>query len=142
MPRIAVVNMAVGFFLLCFAAMGGSFIAFDMTEGYLKDPEILASWQLALQKSSHGHTNLFAIVHVVMGLTMPYSLWSNRTKVWQTWGLAAGSFAMGPMMLVRAAAGPTSSLDPIGLVIGAGLSLSFAALGCHLLGLMRKVLEK
>ena len=142
MSRLAIFNMALGFFLLCFSAMGGSFIAFDLTEGYLKDPEILTSWQLALQKSSHGHTNLFAMIHILMGLTLSYSVLSQKVKILQTWFLAAGSVAMGPLMLMRAAAGPSSSFDLIGLSIGGGLSLSFAALALHFFGLAGKLMEK
>ena len=44
--------------------------------------------------------------------------------------------AMGPLMLMRAAAGPSSSFDLIGLSIGGGLSLSFVALALHFFGIL------
>lgn len=142
MPRLSILNMAIGFLVLFLAACIGSFIAFDMTEGYLRDPEILSSWQLALQKSSHGHSNLFGILHILFGLTLPYSKLSLNLRKWQTLGLFSGTLAMGPGMLWRAQLGPSESVDLASILVGGGLSLALLTLASHFFGLIYKLLEK
>src|SRR4051812_12910773 len=122
MPRLGVLNMMIGFLVLSIAAAAGPFLATDITAGYLHDKALLETWSLLLQKSSHGHTNLFGTLHVLFGLTLPYSALGNRVKKLQTIGLALGSLGMGPVLLVRAALGPTAGLDPTEIVIGTFLS--------------------
>ena len=131
MPRLGLVNMALGFLVLFFAACGGAFVAFDMTEAYLRNTEQLHSWQNVLLSSAHGHTNLFGMLHILFGLTLPYSPLPSRWKVAQTLGLFAGVIAMGPLMMVRSAWGPSESLEGIGLVIGIFLSAALLTLASH-----------
>ena len=142
MPRLAVANMAIGFFVLFFAAAAGAFLASDITAGYLRDKAILDSWTLALSKSSHGHTNLFALTHVAFGLTMPYSTLSPRVKLWQTIGFAAGTVGMGPGMLVRAYIAPAAGLDAAQIVVGLLLSCALAAFFTHGYGLAAKAARR
>jgi hypothetical protein len=142
MPRLALVNMLLGFAALFLAAAAGSFIATTMTEGYLRDKAILDEWSLLLQRSAHGHTNLFGMLHVCFGLTMPYSALGARLKKLQTVGLAAGTVAMGPLMLWRAAAGPVEGLDASSAVIGVCLSAALAAIGSHAFGLGLKLARR
>ncbi len=131
MPRLGILNFVIGFGVIFLAACAGSFIAFDMTEGFLSDPKILTSWQLALLKSSHGHSNLFGILHILYGLTLVYSPIPPKYKVLQTVGFTLGTLAMGPGMMARAYGGPSESLDVIGAMIGIGLSGAFLALISH-----------
>ena len=138
MARLAILNMFIGFCIVAVAAAGGPFIATILTEGYLRDEKILTDWLLTLQMSAHGHTNLFGMLHIIFGLTLPYSIWSGRTKKWQTVGIAAGAVAMGPVMLVRAWLGPSESMDPTEIAIGALLSLSLLAISSHAVGLGAK----
>lgn len=139
MPRLGLLNMVIGFFTLFVAACAGAFISFDMTQFFLKDPAQLDSWQLTLMKSAHGHTNLFGILHIVFGLTLPYSPFPSKIKIAQTCGFFAGVLSMGPLMMIRAYLGPTDSLEGIGLLIGAGLSLALLALSSHAAGLLFKL---
>ncbi|RZA13013.1 MAG: hypothetical protein EOP10_30445 [Proteobacteria bacterium] len=131
MPRISLLNMAIGFSVLFLAACAGAFVSFDMTEAFLKDTTQLHNWQATLLASAHGHTNLFAMLHILLGLTFPYSSLSNRIKAWQTGGLFAGVIAMGPLMMIRASYGPSASLEGMGLLIGALLSLALLTLASH-----------
>ncbi|MFW7380166.1 MAG: hypothetical protein ACOH5I_15235 [Oligoflexus sp.] len=135
MNRIGVYNMLIGFVVLFLAAAGGAFIASDLTTGFLRDPEILSSWQTTLLTSAHGHTNLFAMIHILFGLSLPYSKLPLKVKHWQTFGLLAGTIAMGPGMMYRAFKGPTETLDISGLLVGLGLSAALITLISHSAGL-------
>ena len=138
MSRLAVLNMLIGFIVLSLIAAAGSFIATDMTEAFLNDKEILFTWETMLLRSAHGHTNLFAVLHICFGLTMSYSTLSIRIKKLQTWGLFLGTFAMGPLMFWRAKVGPVSDVDATELLIGLFLSCALVALVSHSYGLAMK----
>jgi hypothetical protein len=142
MPRIAILNMIIGFAVLFVAAAAGAFIANDLTEAFLKDMELLNSWNAVLSRSAHGHTNLFAILHVCFGLTIPYSVLSNKIKKIQTLGLFLGTFAMGPLMIARSTLPPSQGFDPLAISIGVFLSCSLAMLFSHAYGLTGKLLQR
>jgi hypothetical protein len=142
MPRLALFNLTFGFCVLFLAASAGAFIADDLTTAYLKDRAMLETWAMTLTKSAHGHTNLFALIHIAFGLTMAYSALPARIKLLQTIGLGLGTLAMAVLMLVRARLGPTEDLDVVGIVIGVLLSCALAALASHAAGLAAKLLKR
>jgi hypothetical protein len=142
MPRLAILNMLIGFAVLTLAASAGAFIALDTTDAFLKDKAILDSWQMILQRSSHGHTNLFGLLHIAFGLTLPYSAWSLGVKKWQTVGLFLGTVAMGPVMIARSFMGPTSTLDGPEILMGVLLSAAFLTLLSHSAGLAKKLFSR
>ncbi len=142
MPRIAILNMVIGFAVLFIAAAAGAFIANDLTEAFLKDMELLNNWSAVLSRSAHGHTNLFAMLHICFGLTIPYSVLSIRIKKIQTVGLFLGTFAMGPLMIARSTMPPTEGFDPLAVLIGVCLSCSLAMLFSHAYGLTGKLLQR
>ncbi len=142
MSRLSILNMALGFLVLFLAACGGAFVSFDITQAYLHDTTQLQTWQMDLMKSAHGHSNLFGLLHVALGLTLPYSPLALRWKKWQTLGLFAGVLAMGPGMMIRAFGGPSESFDTVGLSIGLGLSLALACLGTHAAALFYRLLRR
>jgi hypothetical protein len=141
-PRLGLLNMTIGFALIFLAAALGPFVATEITSGYLRDKALLETWRLLLQKSSHGHTNLFGMLHVAFGLTLPYSALSGRLKKLQTVGLVLGSCAMGPVLLVRAALGPVDGIDLTEIVAGAFLSCALAAIALHAYGLALKTFRR
>ncbi len=141
MSRLSILNMAIGFIVIFFAACAGAFVSFDMTQAFLKDPSLLHSWQTTLLASAHGHSNLFGLLHIGLGLTFPYSPLPLKFKAWQTAGLFAGVVAMGPLMMVRASYGASDSLEGIGLVIGAFLSLSLLTLASHAAALVYRFVK-
>ncbi|MGE0173812.1 MAG: hypothetical protein AB7T49_13530 [Oligoflexales bacterium] len=141
MPKIGVLNMCIGFCLIFFAAMGGVFNAFNLTEAFLQDPSQIGSWEMTLLNSAHGHTTLMGTVHILFGLTLVYSRLGLRFKKLQTTGLCFGSIAMGPMMMIRGMLGPTHSTDPNGIVMGFCLALWSIAVITHAYGLLRKFLR-
>jgi hypothetical protein len=142
MPRVAILNMVIGFAVLFVAAAAGAFIANDLSEAFLRDRELLNSWNAVLSRSAHGHTNLFAILHICFGLTIPYSVLSSRIKKFQTIGLFLGTFAMGPLMIVRASMAPSEGFDPVAILIGIFLSCALAMLFSHAYGLTGKLLQR
>jgi len=142
MPRLGIINMMMGFGVLTLAAAAGAFVANDITIGYLRDEQVLSSWELLLFRSSHGHTNLFGLLHVALGLTLPYSVLSPKLKVWQTIGLFLGVIAMGPGMILRAKMGPVSGLDITEVLVGVLLSCALLAIGSHCFGLAGKVYRR
>lgn len=141
MQRLGILNMALGFFVLFFAASAGAFVSFDMTEAFLRNPSQLHSWQQTLQSSAHGHTNLFGLLHIVFGLTLAYSPLKSKWKALQTLGLFCGVIAMGPLMMIRSAWGPSESLEGIGLVIGLFLSASLLVLASHSAALLYRFVK-
>jgi hypothetical protein len=139
MPRIALVNMIAGFFLLTFAGASGAFLATDITYGYISDPALLASWRHLLQRSAHGHTNLFGMIHILFGLTLMYSRLTDFQKALQTIGLGLASASMCIGMFIKSYAPATIGVGVFDIVIGAGLSAGLLALASHGVGLALRV---
>ena len=142
MAKLSIYNMAFGFWLLFLAAAGGAFIATDLTAGYVAESGIRETWAMMLTKSAHGHTNLFAILHITFGLTLPYSTVSLKWKVAQTVGLICGSLAMGIGLLIRASKPPSNETDLIGIFVGLLLSAALAAIFTHATGLTAKAIRR
>jgi hypothetical protein len=139
MPKIAIFNMAIGFLIIFFMAAAGTFLAYDITQGFLKDHVILESWQHMMSRSAHGHGNLFGIIHIAFGLTLPYSVFSLRFKRLQTFGLLLGSFAMGFLLHLKGMSGPTEAIDILNVVIGVCLSLWLISIASHCYALFSKL---
>jgi len=138
MPKLGIVNMILGFAVIAFAAATGALLATDITDAFLNHPERLQTWQLTLQRSAHGHANLFGILHVLFGLTLPWSKLSNRIKTMQTIGLFLGVLAVGPLMYFRSFSAPVLPPDAIGLVTGGFLVMALLAVSSHSFGLALK----
>lgn len=141
MQRLGILNMAIGFMVLFLAAAAGAFVSFDMTQAFLHDTKQLYTWEATLLQSSHGHTNLFGMLHILLGLTLPYSPFAPRWKLLQTAGLLAGVLAMGPLLMLRAYGGISDSFDALGIAIGCGLSAALASIGSHMAALFYKLLR-
>lgn len=142
MPRLGLANMTFGFAIMFLAASAGPFLATELTSGYLRDKALLGTWMSTLQTSAHGHTTLFALLHVALGLTLPYSSFSTRMKTAQSIGLGLGTIAMGTVMLVRAVLGPVDGVDLTEVVMGVMLSCALAAIGTHAAGLGAKLMRR
>lgn len=141
MPRLALLNITLGFFLLSVAACGGIFLSFYSTNAFLFDKSLMGTWLYHLARSAHTHTSQFGILHIAFGLSLAYSPWSQRFKQLQTLLLAMGSLAMSLLLLLRAYQGPRSSFDFVGLLIGAGAMGALATLLSHCYGLIYKLLR-
>ena len=138
MSRIGIANLTWGFFMIFTAACGGVFVALRASEVFISG-YVPPTWESVLHASSHGHTSLFGMIHILFGLTIPYAAAGYRENLMKTIGLLAGSFAMGPLMLVRASLGPTLSTELNGILIGAALSCALLAIFYHVIGLARKL---
>lgn len=140
MSRLAILNMIIGFLAIFVAALGGFFVSFSTTEAYLHNPSDLGSWELTLLGSAHGHTNLFGMLHILFGLTMPYSTQSPAVKNAQTIGFVLGTCAMSGLMVLRSATMPTDQMvDALGALIGVCLMATTVALALHIYGLTLKL---
>ena len=141
MPRIALLNMALGFLAVFLAACGGVFVANDATNAFLHHPQELQGWQFTLMASAHGHTNLFGMLHILFGLTLPYSGFKGKTHVWQSVGLGLGTLGMSVLMVLRSFVMPSATSDPLGIVLGIMLGAALVAIGSHTAGLLQKLLR-
>ncbi len=141
MSKVAIANMAWGFVVILIAALGGVINAFDLTDAHLKGAALVSTWQIQLLQSAHGHSNLFGMLHILFGLTIPYSRYSSKITKWQSLGLLGGTVAMGPLLIVRAMEGPTASTDPVGIIMGILLTGAMVSLGSHGLGLTMRALR-
>ena len=138
MPRLAILNMIIGFIIVLFSASAGAFVALEMTQSFLNEPDQINGWFLTLSRSAHGHFNLFGYLHILFGLSLNYSLLSPRAKAVQTEALSLGSIAMGPLMILRAFEEPSMSPTPLAITVGLFLSVALLAIGAHVLGLALK----
>lgn len=132
-------NILLGFVAIFLAMCGGFFVAFHAENAFIHDPSSLTSWPYTLLKSAHGHLTLFGTLHICMGLTMPYSGLSAKTKVVQSIGLFLGTVAMGGLMSLRALLGPQTPIDSLGLITGVFLSLATLSIVAHMFGLLLKM---
>jgi hypothetical protein len=139
MQKISLVNLIIGFSALFLAMCGGFFISYDAEKAFLYDKTLLASWQYTLLKSAHGHLTLFGVLHVLFGLTLPYSQLGLSSKKLQTLGLFLGSCAMGILMLIRAYYGPKAQFDFSAIFIGTFLSAATLSIAIHIYGLILKL---
>jgi hypothetical protein len=141
MPRIAILNCAIGFFLLSLALCGGIFLSFASTQAFLFDKSLLTSWWFTLARSAHTHASQCGLLHIAFGLSLPYSPWGRRVKTLQTLLLAMGSVAMSLLLLLRAYQGESGSFSMLGLLIGGGIMAALATLASHCYGLVYKLLR-
>ena len=139
MPLIGLVNISLGFFSLVVSGFAGVFLATQSADAFLSDSSVLQGWQHTLQASAHGHTSLFGMIQILFGLTLPYARMSRKIQIIQTLGLSGGVFAMSFLMILRAFAGPSSSYDLLGMVIGLCLSSFFLAIMSHWFGLTSRI---
>ena len=139
MPVVGLVNISLGFFSLVISGFAGVFLATQSADAFLSDSSVLQSWQHTLQASAHGHTSLFGLIQVVVGLTLPYARMPHKVQVLQTIGLSGGVFAMSVLMMMRAFAGPSSSYDVLGVIIGLCMSGFFLAIMSHWFGITSRI---
>ena len=137
MSRLSLINFVIGFTVILIASSAGAFIGLEMTQNEIaKIPE---SWGLVLRRSAHGHFNLFGLIHILFGLTLPYSNVSTIIKKWQSIGLFLGTLSMGPGMIYRSTLPPTDDFDLATWIVSLGLSCYLLAMTIHILGLLLKI---
>jgi hypothetical protein len=139
MSKISLVNMLLGFVFIFLSASAGFFLSEEFTRAHVMGGTDLNSWWLQLSASAHGHTNLFGIVHIMLGLTFPYSFKNTKIKVIQTIGMTLGSIAMSFLLYYRAGQTPSLEYDLIGILIGVGLTGTLVAIGLQILGISLKL---
>lgn len=139
MPRIAQWNLFFGFLIICLAAAAGALVANDMSNEFINSIESGRSpsrdWMATLQGSAHGHSNLFGMLHITLGLTMPHVRQSHRSRLLITLGLTLGTIAMGPLMIWRSFLPPVRHLESNGILIAIFLCLALISLTIHTAGL-------
>lgn len=138
MPRLALINMVVGFVIIFLSASFGTFIVVEMQEMFRSAPHLINDWYMTLLQSAHGHSSLFGMIHVLFGLTLPYSRLSTTLKIYQTLALLAGSLAMGPLLALRATS-PAASDGVVVVVSGLLLALFLFAIIFHAFGIYLRI---
>ncbi len=141
MSKVAICNMLVGFIVLFLAMCAGAFVATAADEAFLQQKELLFSWAYVLQKSAHGHLSLFGYLHILFGLSIPYSRHSQQVKVWQSGGIFLGTFAMSILMILRSWQGVPSAegIDYLGALIGICLVAAMLSVLVHIHGLWCRI---
>ncbi len=139
MPQISLLNMAFGFFVIFVAACLGTFLVNDITQAQVVGSHWDQSWQALLYRSAHGHTNLFGMLHILLGITFPYSALSPRMKVFQTIGLFLGTIAMSFLLFLKSFLPPRLEVDVLSCFIGVFLSLALVAIGMQFVGLLLRI---
>lgn len=145
MPRTAIFNFMFGFGLLFLGMCAGFFVVNDAEQAFMqsRQEQWLLSWTYTLLKSAHGHLSSFALMHILFGLTLPYSRLSQKIFIGQTLGLCLGSFAMGALLPLRALLTQSpSGMDWLGLGLGLCLSLCTLSVATHIYGLGLKFFER
>lgn len=137
MSRLALINMVIGFTIIFLSASFGTFIVVELEELFRSAPHLVNDWYMTLLQSSHGHSSLLGMIHILFGLTIPYSRLSETLKFYQTLALIAGSLAMGPILVLRA----TAVINDSFLVVISGLLLALFlfAIIFHAFGIYLKI---
>ena len=135
MSRLALVNMVIGFTIIFLSASFGTFIVIELEELFRSAPHLVNDWYMTLLQSSHGHSSLLGMIHIMFGLTLPYSRLSATFKFYQTLALIAGSLAMGPILVLRA----TVDNDLLVVISGLLLALFLFAIIFHAFGIYLRI---
>ena len=133
--------MFFGFTLILFSASAGFFLSTEHVRAHVEGGAELLSWWMQLASSAHGHTNLFGMLHIMLGLTFPYCASNKVVKLGQTIGLALGSASMGILMLIRAESKPSLDYDIVGVLIGLGLGAAIVSIATQVLTLLMKLVK-
>ena len=102
MSKPQLINFIIGYGLLILGVGIGGYVTNQIEESLLyQNPSQLMVLKLAIMKSSHGHTNLFGMLHILVALSFPYLLFPRRMLWWITGGLSLGSFGMSVLLLTK-----------------------------------------
>ena len=109
MSKVSLINILIGWIGLVISAFAGVFIASDLSTEFINHSQMSETWKSVIIQSSHGHSNMFSMIHILFGLSLSYSVYTNRTKIIQTI-FFMGIVAMGPLMYLRSNIKPTPEL--------------------------------
>jgi hypothetical protein len=140
MRKIAAYNIISGFILLFFIGIVGFFLRIEVVQHYFFSPETPASWRLSLFRSAHAHGSLFALIQIVYGLSIPYSLCKKSSLVFQSIGVGLGAWVMSVLVYFESYSSPalyTWSWNQ--LCIGVGLGAWMIAITWHGYGLAGRI---
>lgn len=141
MSRLAILNMFIGFVAVSFATAGGFFVALEAEQLFKTKEFAINNWHLTLMKSAHGHLNLYGYLHILFGVTLPYSRCPNKIKLVQTLGLAMGTLTMGLLVSLRAFQEVPKNQNLMGFLIGCLLFTSLISISVHCVGLGMKLMR-
>jgi hypothetical protein len=142
MSKVSLINVLIGWLGLVIAAFAGVFIASDISTEFINSSQMSETWKSVIIQSSHGHSNMFSMIHILFGLSLSYSVYTSRVKFIQTIFLFMGLFAMGPLMYLRSNIKPTPEMGWVEVSIGVCLSLSLLSMCSHCLGIASKFFKR
>jgi rhodanese-related sulfurtransferase len=141
-PKYVRANLGFGFGILFLSGCFGAFLATDLDRAFLvqEGSSQLTSWAFTLAKSSHGHLSLFGLIHILLGLSLPFvPRTSEKSQKWLTSAIGAGSFSMGVLLFIKSWMTPhTPWANLLGLALGLGLGASLLGLFFHSLSFFKK----
>ncbi len=142
MSKVSLINVLIGWVGLVISAFAGVFIASDLSTEFINHSQMSETWKSVIIQSSHGHSNMFSMIHILFGLSLSYSVYSSRIKLIQTILLFMGLIAMGPLMYLRSNIKPTPDLGLVEVSIGICLSLSLLSMCSHCMGIASKLFKR
>lgn len=134
-------HITIGFCVLFLSAGLGFIVSYDLSNLFMQESQEIHSWLRTLARSAHGHLSLFGIIHICFGLTLGFTNQKPLLLKIETAGLCMGTVGMGLGLLLRGFAGPSSTFDLLGLIIGTLISAFYAALSLFVFSLFGELLK-
>ena len=70
MSKVSVINVLIGWIGLVISAFAGVFIASDLSTEFINHSQMSETWKSVIIQSSHGHSNMFSMIHILFGLSL------------------------------------------------------------------------
>lgn len=141
LSKSSILNVTIGFWTIFFAACGGTFLATQSHQAFVHDVSLLSSWQFTLMKSAHTHTNLFGILHILLGMTLPIAKLNKNQATGMTLGFFCGTLAMSVLLIIRSFHMPLVTFDWLGVVNGCLLSCALVAILWYCIQLTKRCMK-
>jgi hypothetical protein len=141
MSRVGLFNMGFGFFVIFLSASAGTFLSYALTEEILREGLATTRWSSLLQRSAHGHFNLFGMIHILFGLSLVYSPLSPHWHWKQTIALVLGTLAMGPGLYLHSLNPPQHQISMFNILLGILVGAALVALLSHAVALFFRVMK-
>ena len=140
MKKIAALNILSGFSMLLFMGMVGVFLRLEVVQHYYFHADMQLPWKVSLFKSSHAHGTLFALIQIVYGLSIPYSICNTPALIFQSIGFLLGTLVMSVFVFLESFSSPNVyawSLNQF--LIGIGLGVWMLAIAWHSYGIAGRI---
>lgn len=142
MSRLSLFNILFGFTIILFASCWGAFLSREASYALVENKELLNRWFFVIQKSAHSHSNQFAQIQILFGLTLSFSQIDPKYKLLQTIALVLGTFSMSILMFFKSLQAPSHSIDSLQIIMAMTLGLWLLGIASHCFGLAQKLFKR